>query len=37
MSVKIGQIIDDFEVIKYLGKTKNHVKQYAVRCIKRNV
>lgn len=22
MSVKIGQIIDDFEVIKYLGKTK---------------
>ena len=34
MSIEIGKIVDDFKVIKYLGKTKNHVKLYEVECIR---
>lgn len=34
MSVEIGEMVEDFKVIKYLGKTKNYVKLYEVECMR---
>lgn len=34
INIKVGEIYDDMEVIKYLGKDKNYHKYFLVKCVK---